>query len=275
MKDAVIRFGSIGVALVVAVGAGLMCASLASDARGVVPVIPQASVGLSGWVAVAALWTVSWFVALGVGKAVNTAVGLFAAGCVLGVYAMRSGTVLDAAFDAASPAGIAVVSIVYAVLAGGLSWSTFVFAGPLPDMPADPDELPEHGFGAFRPRQLVAALASIAAVVVVVFMARTDSKGQAIGAMTLGAMLAAMLARSIRARTQPVVVFAAPALALGLAQLALSFASGPGFDDDIVKGTVAPILRLMPMDIAAGSLCGVALGYGMTKSGGSEEPEDA
>ena len=275
MKDAVIRFGSIGVALVVAVGAGLMCASLASDARGVVPVIPQASVGLSGWVAVAALWTVAWFVALGVGKAVNTAVGLFAAGCVLGVYAMRSGTVLDAAFDAASPAGIAVVSIVYAVLAGGLSWSTFVFAGPLPDMPADPDELPEHGFGAFRPRQLVAALASIAAVVVVVFMARTDSKGQAIGAMTLGAMLAAMLSRSIRARTQPVVVFAAPALALGLAQLALSFASGPGFDDDIVKGTVAPILRLMPMDIAAGSLCGVALGYGMTKSGGSEEPEDA
>lgn len=275
MKDAVIRFGSIGVALVVAVGAGLMCASLASDARGVVPVIPQASVGLSGWVAVAALWTVSWFVALGVGKAVNTAVGLFAAGCVLGVYAMRSGTVLDAAFDAASPAGIAIVSIVYAVLAGGLSWSTFVFAGPLPDMPADPDELPEHGFGAFRPRQLVAALASIAAVVVVVFMAQTDSKGQAIGAMTLGAMLAAMLARSIRARTQPVVVFAAPALALGLAQLALSFASGPGFDDDIVKGTVAPILRLMPMDIAAGSLCGVALGYGMTKSGGSEEPEDA
>jgi hypothetical protein len=275
MKDAVIRFGSIGVALVVAVVAGLMCASLASDARGVVPVIPQASVGLSGWVAVAALWTVSWFVALGVGKAVNTAVGLFAAGCVLGVYAMRSGTVLDAAFDAASPAGIAVVSIVYAVLAGGLSWSTFVFAGPLPDMPADPDELPEHGFGAFRPRQLVAALASIAAVVVVVFMARTDSKGQAIGAMTLGAMLAAMLSRSIRARTQPVVVFAAPALALGLAQLALSFASGPGFDDDIVKGTVAPILRLMPMDIAAGSLCGVALGYGMTKSGGSEEPEDA
>jgi len=275
MKDAVIRFGSIGVALVVAVVAGLMCASLASDARGVVPVIPQASVGLSGWVAVAALWTVSWFVALGVGKAVNTAVGLFAAGCVLGVYAMRSGTVLDAAFDAASPAGIAVVSIVYAVLAGGLSWSTFVFAGPLPDMPADPDELPEHGFGAFRPRQLVAALASIAAVVVVVFMARTDSKGQAIGAMTLGAMLAAMLARSIRARTQPVVVFAAPALALGLAQLALSFASGPGFDDDIVKGTVAPILRLLPMDIAAGSLCGVALGYGMTKSGGSEEPEDA
>ena len=275
MKDAVIRFGSIGVALVVAVGAGLMCASLASDARGVVPVIPQASVGLSGWVAVAALWTVSWFVALGVGKAVNTAVGLFAAGCVLGVYAMRSGTVLDAAFDAASPGGIAVVSIVYAVLAGGLSWSTFVFAGPLPDMPADPDELPEHGFGAFRPRQLVAALASIAAVVVVVFMARTDSKGQAIGAMTLGAMLAAMLSRSIRARTQPVVVFAAPALALGLAQLALSFASGPGFDDDIVKGTVAPILRLMPMDIAAGSLCGVALGYGMTKSGGSEEPEDA
>ena len=275
MKDAVIRFGSIGVALVVAVGAGLMCASLASDARGVVPVIPQASVGLSGWVAVAALWTVAWFVALGVGKAVNTAVGLFAAGCVLGVYAMRSGTVLDAAFDAASPGGIAVVSIVYAVLAGGLSWSTFVFAGPLPDMPADPDELPEHGFGAFRPRQLVAALASIAAVVVVVFMAQTDSKGQAIGAMTLGAMLAAMLARSIRARTQPVVVFAAPALALGLAQLALSFASGPGFDDDIVKGTVAPILRLMPMDIAAGSLCGVALGYGMTKSGGSEEPEDA
>lgn len=275
MKDAVIRFGSIGVAVVVAVVAGLMCASLASDARGVVPVIPQASVGLSGWVAVAALWTVSWFVALGVGKAVNTAVGLFAAGCVLGVYAMRSGTVLDAAFDAASPAGIAIVSIVYAVLAGGLSWSTFVFAGPLPDMPADPDELPEHGFGAFRPRQLVAALASIAAVVVVVFMAQTDSKGQAIGAMTLGAMLAAMLARSIRARTQPVVVFAAPALALGLAQLALSFASGPGFDDDIVKGTVAPILRLMPMDIAAGSLCGVALGYGMTKSGGSEEPEDA
>jgi len=274
MKDAVIRFGSIGIAVVLAVVAGLACASLASDARGVVPVIPQASVNLAGWVAVAVLWLVAWFVALGVGKAVNTAVGLFAGGCVLGVYAMRSGTVLDAAFDAASPTSIAVVSIVYALLAGVLSWSTFVFAGPLPDMAADPEELPEHGFGAFRPRQLVAALAAIAAVVVVVFMARTDSKGQAIGAMTLGAMLAAMLARSIRSRTQPVVVFAAPALALGLAQLALSFSSGAGFDDDIVRGTVAPVLRLMPMDLAAGSLCGVALGYGMTKSGGTDETDE-
>ena len=121
MKDAVIRFGSIGVAVVLAVVAGLACASLASDARGVVPVIPQASVGLSGWVAVAALWLVAWFVALGVGKAVNTAVGLFAAGCVLGVYAMRLGAVLDAAFDATSPTSLAIVSIGYAVLAGFVS----------------------------------------------------------------------------------------------------------------------------------------------------------
>lgn len=275
MKDAVIRFGSIGIAVVLAVVAGLACASLASDARGVVPVVPQASVSLSGWVAVAALWLMAWFVALGVGKAVNTAVGLFAAGCVLGVYAMRSGTVLDAAFDASSPTGIALISIAYAGLAGALSWSTFAFAGPLPDMPADPEALPEHGFGAFQPRQLTAALAAIAAVVVVVFMARTDSKGQAIGAMTLGAMLAAMLARSIRSRTQPVVVFAAPALALGLAQLVLALANGPAFDDDIVRGTVAPVFRLMPMDIVAGSLCGVALGYGMTKSGGSDEADEA
>jgi len=275
MKDAVIRFGSIGVAVVLAVVAGLACASLASDARGVVPVIPQASVSLSGWVAVAALWLVAWFVALGVGKAVNTAVGLFAAGCVLGVYAMRSGAVLDAAFDATSPTSLAIVSIGYAVLAGLVSWSTFVFAGPLPDMPADPDELPEHGFGAFQPRQLVAALAAVAAVVVVVFMARTDSKGQAVGAMTLGSMLAAMLARSIRARTQPVVVFAAPALALGIAQLVLSFSSAGSFDTDIVRGLVAPVLRLMPMDIAAGSLCGVALGYGMTKAGGADEADEA
>jgi len=268
------RFGSIGVAVVVAVVAGLACASLASDLRGVVPVIPQASVGLSGWVAVALIWLIAWFLALGVGKLVNTAVGLFAAGCALGVYAMRSGTVLDAAFDAASPTSIAVVSIVYALLAGVLSWSTFAFAGPLPDMPVDPDELPEHGYGAFRPPQLVAALASIATVVAVAVMARTDSKGQAIGAVTLGAMLAAMLARSIRSRTQPVVVFAAPALAIGLVQLVLSFPSGAGFDDDIVRGAVAPILRLMPMDLAAGSLCGVALGYGMTKSGGAEESDD-
>ncbi|MBM4111239.1 MAG: hypothetical protein FJ254_07800 [Phycisphaerae bacterium] len=274
MKDAVIRLGSIGIAVVLAVVAGLACASLATDARGVVPVIPQASVSMSGWVAVAALWLVAWFVALGVGKAVNTAVGLFAAGCVLGVYAMRSGAVLDAAFDAASPTSIAIVSVVYALLAGVLSWSTFVFAGPLPDMPADPEELPEHGYGAFRPQQLVAALASIAAVVVVVFVARTDSKGQAIGAMTLGAMLAAMIARSIRSRTQPVVVFAAPALTVGLAQFVFSLSSGAGFDDEIVRGTVAPVLRLMPIDLAAGSLCGVALGYGMTKSGGSEEPTE-
>ena len=59
-----------------------------------------------------------------------------------------------------------------------------------------------------------------------------------------------------------------------MAQLALSFSSGAGFDDDIVRGTVAPVLRLMPMDLAAGSLCGVALGYGMTKSGGADEADE-
>lgn len=274
MKDSILRFGSIGAAVVLAVVSGLACASLASDVRGVVPVVPQASVGASGWIAVAGVWLVAWFVALGVGKIVNTAVGLFGAGCVLGVFAMRSGSVLDAAFDGVSPGGIAAATIVFALLAGVLSWSTFSFAGPLPDMPADPDELPEHGYGAFRASQLVAALAAIATVVVVAFMARTDSKGQAIGAMTLGAMLTAMLARSIRPRTQPVVVFAAPVLALGVTQLALALAGAGDFDDSIVRGTVAPMLRVMPMDGVAGSVCGVALGYGLTKSGG-HDPDHA
>ncbi len=275
MKDTIIRFGSLTLAIAVAVVVGLVCAGVGTDDRGVTPIMPLASTSAAGWVAVAAVWGAAWIIALIVGKLVNTAVGLFCAGCMLAVYAMRTGTVLDASFDGASPIALALTALVYAAIAGVVSWSAFLVAGPLPDIPVEPGESPERGYGAFQPSQLPAVLAAVAAVVVVYVVARTDSKGQAIGAMTLGALLAAMLARSIRSRTQPVLVFVAPALAVALAQLAFGFMAGGAFDGDVVRGTVAAPLRLMPMDVVAGSLCGVALGYGLTKSGGHDEHEHA
>ena len=98
------------------------------------------------------------------------------------------------------------------------------------------------------------------------------SKGQAIGASAIAGVITAVIGRMIAPRAQPILLFAMPAFAIGAAQLALAFIAPMSPDIAFVNATLSPIQVPMPMDIAAGSLIGVAIGLGWTKGLVKHEP---
>jgi hypothetical protein len=52
---------------------------------------------------------------------------------------------------------------------------------------------------------------------------------------------------------------------VGLAQLMLAGPAAASLDARFASGSLNPILCVMPADVAAGSLCGVAVGLGWSR----------
>jgi hypothetical protein len=146
-----------------------------------------------------------------------------------------------------------------------IAWpALFRVGGPLPDVP-NPD--PDQSFtaGLLRPRALVSLAAALAAPAVLAFTMVGASKGQAIGACTLAGVATAFGARLIAAHEQPILLFAAPCIVVGLAQLLLAGPVMGSLDARFASGSLNPILCAMPADVAAGSMCGVAIGLGWSR----------
>lgn len=197
-------------------------------------------------------------------RPVNAAVSLFAVGCGVAAFAMRSGTVSDAVFHGPGFRWLGAETLAWGAFVATAAVAAFRVGGPLPDVPwPDPEQSFVHSL--LRPRALLSMVAGVAAPAVLAFTLVGPLKGQAIGACTLAGVAVAVGARLIASREQPVLVFAAPVLAIGLAQLVLSQPAGGGLDAAFASGALNPILAAMPADVAAGSLCGVAIGLGWSK----------
>jgi hypothetical protein len=211
-------------------------------------------------------------IACALARPVNAAVTLFAVGCGVAAFAMRTGTLPDAVFHAAGFRWLGVETLAWSAFVATAAVAAFRVGGPLPDVPwLDPDQ--SFGQSILRPRAMLAMVAGVAAPAVLAFTLVGTSKGQAIGACTLAGIAVAVGSRLIAPREQPVLVFAAPVLAIGLAQLILGVAPGGGLDVAFASGSLNPILSAMPADAAAGSLCGVAIGLGWSKGLVKREPE--
>jgi hypothetical protein len=211
-------------------------------------------------------------IACALARPVNAAVTLFAVGCGVAAFAMRTGTLPDAVFHAAGFRWLGVETLAWSAFVATAAVAAFRVGGPLPDVPwLDPDQSFVQSI--LRPRAMLALVAGVAAPAVLAFTLVGTSKGQAIGACTLAGIAVAVGSRLIAPREQPVLVFAAPVLAIGLAQLILGVAPGGGLDVAFASGSLNPILSAMPADAAAGSLCGVAIGLGWSKGLVKREPE--
>ncbi|MEE2896030.1 MAG: hypothetical protein VX726_09865, partial [Planctomycetota bacterium] len=92
-----------------------------------------------------------------------------------------------------------------------------------------------------------------------------DLKGQAIGAVVVGGILAGMGARLLSPLAQPILIFATPVLAgaLGYAIAAAMQSGSP--DEMFVLNTLPRFGRPMPLDYVGGSLVGVAIGLGWSR----------
>lgn len=244
---------------------GLFAARFSIDARGIsAPALLDASVPAVATLMVLTLLALAAALAGAIARPINAVVALFCVGCAVAAFAARSGTVADAVFLGSSFRWLGAETIGWGLGVAVVATIMFRVGGPLPDVPS-PE--PSRGFGAdlLRPRALAALLAAVVAPAVLAFALVGPAKGQSIGACTLAGVATAVAARLIAPREQPVLVFAAPVLTIGIAQLALAGSAVAGLDVAFAGGSLNPILCAMPSDAAAGALCGVAIGLGWTK----------
>ncbi|NBQ14228.1 MAG: hypothetical protein EBU31_06360 [Proteobacteria bacterium] len=129
-----------------------------------------------------------------------------------------------------------------------MSVIVFRVSGPLLDMPARTPGGPfvAEVFNADGFRGLAAGLL---AVVAMWALSRTELKGQALGSAVVGGVLTAMLGRRLVGASQPILLVAAPVLAVGIAQLWTALTFQGALDLAVAQRTLPGWSVAMPIDI--------------------------
>ncbi|MBX3356707.1 MAG: hypothetical protein KF724_13515 [Phycisphaeraceae bacterium] len=209
-------------------------------------------------------------VAVVVGRLLNPVVGLFTLGSALCVLSMRMGTIRDASFDGTSLVPLAIESLFWALLVAGAS--LLVHRVARDDDPAHGAAHAGHGSSgalasmaeAFSPASLKVAAIGAVAIIGAWLLVTSPLKGQAIGAALVGGVLAGHVARRSAPEASPVLLFASPVAIIAVAQLILAMTvadAGSAF----VRGAIPNLVAIMPLDLAGGSIVGVAIGIGLAK----------
>ena len=216
-------------------------------------------------------------VACVVGRVINAAVALFVLGCGIGVIAMRSGNVADFAWEDGSLWALGAETLIWGVVVVVLTTIVFKVTGGLPDVQRDWNSAPVGSIAALGSRESLTSLAcAIVALPVVWFLMGNDLKGQALGAVFLGSVLAGLVGRVFVPRIDPILLFGGPVLFGGIAQLVHATGSPVPLANELVEGTLPRLTWVMPIDWAAGSLTGVSFGLGLARNfvlDGSKEGE--
>ena len=237
--------------------------------------VPGPTIGFAEHpLAAASILAVALAVATGLaivaGRVFNAVVGCFVLGASLMALSMRFGTVEDFAFAGGSPVAAAIETAIWAVVVAGLAFAVFAGSGPLPDLHRRRGswlaELADSRAAVFL---AVAALA----IPVVWLVVQTPAKGQALGGTVLASAAVAFVGRQLAPRTQPILIFATPVLAGAAATLIGAVGARGGIADAFVDGSLSRLAYPMPIDWAAGSLCGVAIGLGWARGFVKVDPE--
>ncbi|MGA1394094.1 MAG: hypothetical protein ACO38W_13165 [Phycisphaerales bacterium] len=201
-------------------------------------------------------------IAIVVGRMLNAVVGLFVLGASLAALSMQCGTIEDLAFGGASLVATAVESVAWAILVGVLAMIVLVGSGPLPDVPRRRGSwLAEF----LDPGNTIFLAVGLVALPVAWLVVATPLKGQAIGGTILASAAVGFVGRLVAPRLQPALLFAMPVLAGAAGTYIASFNLKGGLGDAFVSGTLSRLAYPMPMDWAAGALCGVAIGLGWAR----------
>lgn len=205
-----------------------------------------------------------------IGRLINSVVGMFVLG--VGLFALdgrlESIRVFAYANHDVSPkaalALLALETLVLALLMLGATLIVFGIGGRLRDVqPPESGESP-NAFTSVDALKSAAAGAIVLATVYII--AQSSMKGQIIGAMVIGGMLAGLVARLFAPHVQPVLIFCSPLVFGALGYLiALVWVKSP-LDVAYITSGLPTIARPTPLDYAAGSIMGVAIGLGWARS---------
>jgi hypothetical protein len=251
--------------MLVAAAICYQAARFAVSPRGTIgPTMFQAQSPVSATFAMVLFLGVATALAAYVGRLVNTAVGLFVLGAGLWALRLRLGTIEDLAFANGSLGLVAVETFFWGLLVLGATLVMFRFAGPLSDITAEEhQEAPTKLWDNRRLRGLAAGVLVIPAVWL---FARSDLKGQTLVAVVLGGMAVGLVGRLLAPHAQPRLLFGVTCLFGALGQLVGMMMVRGTLSDAFVAQTIPKICLPMPIDYAAGSLMGVAMGLGWAKS---------
>jgi hypothetical protein len=254
--------------VVACIGAAIPAIPFLVSARGVAgPTIVDAAHPAQAVVATLAVLIGCTAVGCVVGKLLNAAVGLFVLGCGVAMLSMRTGTVMDVAFDGDTLRPIALETLAWAGAVAAMSIVVFRVSGPLPDIPPMQERGP-FVHEVVNADALRGLLTGLVAIGVVWLLMRNDLKGQAVGSSVLAGVAVALAGRKLQGLSQPILLMAAPVLGIGAAQLWSALAMGSATPlDQLVAGNALPgWSRIMPLDAAAGALIGVPVGLGWSRS---------
>ena len=280
MKRAIVRnvalFG--GLAL-----SGALCVAalpyLNSPRGAAGPTILMADSPVAALVAVMLCLTLAALLCGIVARLTNSAVGMFVLGAGIFVLAGRMATVKEVAFftDRGSESGtitvLALETLFWAILALVLTSIVFRLGGLLSDIkPLELERVPHPLFSA---EGMKSAAAGALMLPLVAMIAKSNMTGQMLGATFLGGVAAGLTGRLISPNVQPILLFASPIFFGALGHLfALVLLKRP-LDIAYVVDDLPVFTRPMPIDYAAGSLMGVAVGVGWARSFLHHEDEPA
>ncbi len=257
-----LRYLVLGIGIILA--ALLMaCATygLTSMRGGVAPTISLALTPVTGVIYLLVTLTITTLLSGLIGRSINAVVGLFVLGCGLALLSMRSGAISSFVLGGGTPWSLVIEGVVWTLVILAATWVVFRISGPLPDIPVH-DGRGRSGLGRwFSQRAWMAALAGLLVLPMVWLLLQNNLKGQALATGVIGSFAVGMAGRLISPATQPVLLFAAPVAAatIGYVFVAVTFIDDPVLA--LVQQQIPNFMKLMPLDIAAGSLIGVTLGF--------------
>jgi hypothetical protein len=227
------------------------------------PTVADAGRPMLAVLAVLAAFAATTALAAFAGRTLNAVVGLFVLGCGVGMLAMQSGAVRDLVFGESNLRLAAVECALWAVLVAAGSHVIFRIAGRLPDVQETHEDDIDSPYGKSARLSWLAGIAGVAAAWL---CAATLTKGQAVGAAVVGGFVSGALGRMLAPRTTPFYLAAAPMAAFAIVYAFLAFTVGGDLPAALVDGAFPRLLRIMPVDMAAGALAGTSLGFGFMRN---------
>ncbi len=212
-----------------------------------------------------ALMVLLTILAMVAGRLVNAVVGVFVLGAGLTGLTLTSSAISVAIFSGASLASLAVETWVWTLPSALAVVLVFRFSGSPPDIaPRYPGESMWREY--FDVEALRSGIVGVLLPLVAWLVVRTMLKGQAFGGACLGGVAVGIAFRLFAPTIQPVFAFISPILLTGAYQLFVSSRMTGDLGVLFAANAISPELRLMPMDVVAGSLTGVAIGIGWARS---------
>ncbi len=247
--------------------AGALCVAavpfLVASTGTIGPTALQAQSAFAASVATVVFFGLAIGVACGVGRLTNAAVGLFVLGAGLWALRLRSGTAQDLAFADGSLGLVALETALWGGLVLAATAIVMRVAGPLPDIvEPGPDEPTQAWWDRLGLRGVAAGVLVLPVVWV---FARSPMKGQTLMAVVLGGLVVGLVGRLLSPHAQPRLLFAIPCFFGALGQLLALLAVRGSLADALVADALPALSLAMPIDYAAGSLMGVAMGLGWAK----------